>query len=201
MKKALFLVLVVAFPASFPSFTFGGTGPTFRVTAYHGAFEGKKIPITKSGTIAASGRTIAVDPKVLPLGSAVLIDGIGCRIAEDTGSAIKGNRLDLYVRSISAARKFGVRHLSARILGPTDELLYHSRDRCLHFLPSLDAAFYRRTGLHDPSQGMLPYLEVLRHNPLPNSHIRGHAKSKFHASQVICDRFESVQRFHGLLTP
>lgn len=52
--------------------------------------------ITASGTVATPGRTIAVDPNVIPLGSKLLIDGEKY-IAEDTGGAIKGNRLDVFV--------------------------------------------------------------------------------------------------------
>lgn len=52
--------------------------------------------ITATGTVATPDRTVAVDPSVIPLGSKVLIDG-HTYIAEDTGSAIKGNRLDVFV--------------------------------------------------------------------------------------------------------
>lgn len=113
MKKLLSAVIAtgaILLSTEIPS---ASTSSTFRATAYHGAFEGKKIPITKSGTIAASGRTVAVDPRVIPLGTALWIEGVGCRIAEDTGSAIKGNRLDLYLPSIPAARQFGVQRLRA----------------------------------------------------------------------------------------
>ena len=52
-------------------------------------------------------RTIAVDPTVIPLGSEVEING-QIYIAEDTGSAIKGNKIDLCVRSHSEAYARGV---------------------------------------------------------------------------------------------
>ena len=54
--------------------------------------------ITATGTQATANRTIAVDPKVIPLGSEVLIDG-QVYIAEDVGGAIKGNRIDIFVSS------------------------------------------------------------------------------------------------------
>ena len=38
------------------------------------------------------GRTIAVDPDIIPLGSVVYVEGYGVRIAEDTGAYIKGDR-------------------------------------------------------------------------------------------------------------
>ena len=56
---------------------------------------------TASGTDYVEGRTIAVDPKVIPLGTKLEINipGEGWKefIAEDTGSAIKGNRIDVFV--------------------------------------------------------------------------------------------------------
>lgn len=51
-------------------------------------------------------RTIAVDPKIIPLGSRVKI-GDKIYIAEDTGGAIKGKRIDLFVGSHSEAMRFG----------------------------------------------------------------------------------------------
>ncbi|MGG0649744.1 cell wall-binding protein EntB [Bacillus mycoides] len=48
-------------------------------------------------------RIIAVDPKVIPLGSKVWVEGYGEAIAGDTGSAIKGNRIDVLMGSKSKA--------------------------------------------------------------------------------------------------
>lgn len=64
--------------------------------------------ITRSGSKAEEGRTIAVDPAVIPLGSTVLIEGIGIRTAEDTGSAIKGTRIDVFMNNLQEALQFGV---------------------------------------------------------------------------------------------
>ena len=61
---------------------------------------------TKSGTMPKEGRTIAVDPRIIPLGSRVVING-HTYIAEDTGSAIKGNKIDVYFDSHSEALNFG----------------------------------------------------------------------------------------------
>ena len=64
--------------------------------------------LTKSGTTVTEGRTIAVDPKVIPLGSRVYIDGYGVFIAEDIGSAIKENKIDIAVGNHEQALKLGI---------------------------------------------------------------------------------------------
>ncbi|WP_397334623.1 ubiquitin-like domain-containing protein [Paenibacillus sp. 1011MAR3C5] len=75
--------------------------------------------ITASGTRVKEGRTIAVDPKVIPIGWWVYIEGIGFRRAEDKGSAIKGNKIDVYFDSNSHATKFGKKTgYTVYILGP-----------------------------------------------------------------------------------
>lgn len=65
--------------------------------------------LTRSGTRAVEGQTIAVDPRLIPLGSWVYIDGIGLRRAEDTGSAVKGKKIDLYFEDSEEAKQFGVK--------------------------------------------------------------------------------------------
>lgn len=68
---------------------------------------GKTDGITASGTQAEAGRTIAVDPDVIPLGTEVLIDGI-TYVAEDIGGAIQGNRIDIYCNTHAEALEGGV---------------------------------------------------------------------------------------------
>jgi 3D (Asp-Asp-Asp) domain-containing protein len=63
--------------------------------------------ITASGTHVQQGRTIAADPDIIPSGSEVYIEGYGMFIAEDTGSAIHGNILDVYLDSAEYARTEG----------------------------------------------------------------------------------------------
>jgi 3D (Asp-Asp-Asp) domain-containing protein len=62
---------------------------------------------TASGPPAGSDE-IAVDPSVIPLGSTVYIAGVGTRVAEDTGGAIRGNRIDLWEPTASACADWGV---------------------------------------------------------------------------------------------
>lgn len=71
--------------------------------------------ITASGMKARHG-VVAVDPRVIPLGTKLYIEGYGNAIAGDTGGAIKGNRIDLFYNSRSAALNFGRRQVKVTIL-------------------------------------------------------------------------------------
>lgn len=70
---------------------------------------------TYSGTVPRRG-TVAVDPKVIPLGSKLYIDGYGYGKALDVGSAIKGNRIDVFMETEREARKWGSRKVKVYIL-------------------------------------------------------------------------------------
>lgn len=59
---------------------------------------------------------MAVDPSVIPLGSLVYIAGIGLRKAEDTGGAIKGARIDIYMEDPAEALQFGVQPVRVFLL-------------------------------------------------------------------------------------
>lgn len=67
---------------------------------------------TATGTLATEGRTIAVDPKVIPYGTRVLLiwpDGTQhSYIAEDCGGGVNGNHIDVFFNDHQAARVFGV---------------------------------------------------------------------------------------------
>lgn len=77
--------------------------------------------ITASGMKAGPG-VVAVDPKVIPLGTKLYIESMdgtkdyGHAIAGDTGGAIKGKRIDLFFSSNSAARQFGRRNVRVKIV-------------------------------------------------------------------------------------
>lgn len=58
---------------------------------------------TSSGAMAASRRTVAVDPRVVPMGSRLLING-QVYVAEDTGGGVKGNHIDIYCDSHAQAK-------------------------------------------------------------------------------------------------
>ena len=86
----------------------------FKLTAYCPCMKccGKTDGITSTGTTAAEGRTIAVDPRVIPYGSTVTIyfaDGTShTYTAEDCGGAIKENRIDVFFDNHQTALQFGV---------------------------------------------------------------------------------------------
>ncbi|MGI8736638.1 MAG: 3D domain-containing protein [Candidatus Eremiobacter antarcticus] len=61
---------------------------------------------TATGLLARYG-VVAVDPRIIPLGSHLFIPGYGNAIAADTGGAIVGHRIDLCMNSLSAALNFG----------------------------------------------------------------------------------------------
>lgn len=73
---------------------------------------------TASGTRVTEGRTIAVDPNVVPMGWWVYIEGLGFRRAEDTGGAIKGNKMDVYFDSLNQAKQFGRKSRAVYVIGP-----------------------------------------------------------------------------------
>ena len=89
---------------------------TFKLTAYCPCMQccGKTDGITASGTKATEGRTIAVDPDVIPFGTEVIING-HTYIAEDKGGAIKDNRIDVYFDSHQDALEFGVQYADVLI--------------------------------------------------------------------------------------
>jgi 3D (Asp-Asp-Asp) domain-containing protein len=90
----------------------------FKISAYCHCSKccGKSDGITATGTKVQANRTIAVDPKVIPLGTKVIIDG-QAYIAEDTGGHIKGNRIDIYFPTHQEALNWGVRTKSVSLAG------------------------------------------------------------------------------------
>jgi 3D (Asp-Asp-Asp) domain-containing protein len=97
-----------------------------KLTAYSAGVEstgkGEDHPAygkTYTGTTVTEGRTIAVDPKVIPLGWWVYIEGLGLRRAEDIGSAVKGQKIDVYFESHAYANKFGTKQgYTVYVIGP-----------------------------------------------------------------------------------
>lgn len=78
--------------------------------------------ITYTGTVVEEGRTAAVDPDVIPLGWWIYIEDYGFRRAEDKGSGVKGNWVDIYYDSLETAEKFGKKKGTVYIIGPDHPL-------------------------------------------------------------------------------
>lgn len=61
-------------------------------------------------------KVIAVDPSVIPLGSIVEVEGYGVAVARDTGGAIQGNKIDVFVPTKSQAQSWGRKEVKVTIL-------------------------------------------------------------------------------------
>ena len=91
-------------------------GETYKITAYCSCSKccGKATGRTASGTQATAGRTVAA-PAKFAFGTKLNIGG-NVYTVEDRGGAIKGNRIDIYVSSHSAALQWGVRYLPVSVV-------------------------------------------------------------------------------------
>lgn len=84
-------------------------------------------PLQGTNGITATGKKIkegmiAVDTKIIPLGTRIEIKDIGIFVAEDTGGRIKGNRIDIYFKTKEEAKEFGRQIIWVRVLGNSIEL-------------------------------------------------------------------------------
>jgi 3D (Asp-Asp-Asp) domain-containing protein len=104
--------------------------PTHRPARHHAPRPMRAIATAycTTGTTDGGTRTrrgiVAADPRVLPIGSVIRIAGLGARpqtfVVADTGAAVKGRRVDIFLPSCRAAKRFGRRHvLVSRITSPT----------------------------------------------------------------------------------
>lgn len=90
---------------------------TVKATAYTANCKGCS-GITASGLNLKKNpsiKAISVDTKVIPLGSKVYVEGYGYAIAADTGSAIKGNEIDVFISSKSKAIQWGVKTVKIKV--------------------------------------------------------------------------------------
>lgn len=91
---------------------------TMEATAYTAFCEGCSGTTRLGFDLRANpnAKVVAVDPSVIPLGSTVEVAGYGYAVASDTGGAIKGNRIDLFMASETDARNFGRRSVTVKII-------------------------------------------------------------------------------------
>lgn len=89
-----------------------------RATAYTASCNGCSGTTATGVNLKANpnAKVIAVDPNVIPLGTKVYVEGYGYAVAADTGSAIKGNKIDVFLSSKSAAYRWGSKNVKIKIL-------------------------------------------------------------------------------------
>lgn len=87
---------------------------TMNASAYS-AYDDGNGHYTFNGSLVRKG-LVAVDPRVIPLGTRLYIPGYGHAIADDIGGAIKGNRIDMAFGSHSEAINFGRQQVTVYIL-------------------------------------------------------------------------------------
>lgn len=87
---------------------------TMEATAYT-PYDAGVIGITANGNRMRRG-LVAVDTRVIPFGTRLYIEGYGFAIADDTGGAIRGNKIDLAMDSLNEAFAFGRRTVVVHIL-------------------------------------------------------------------------------------
>lgn len=98
--------------------TSSGETITVTATAYTAHCEGCS-GITATGINLLKNpdmKVIAVDPSVIPLGTKVYVEGYGNAIAGDTGGAIKGNKIDVFIPEHSEAMSWGRKTVNVTIL-------------------------------------------------------------------------------------
>lgn len=91
---------------------------TVEATAYTADCEGCS-GVTSTGVdlnANPDAKVIAVDPSVIPLGSKVYVEGYGYATAEDTGGAIKGNRIDVFIPDQQDAVNWGRKQVNVTII-------------------------------------------------------------------------------------
>jgi len=96
-------------------------GGTTRNFAYSDTFTVTATAYTHTGYNTATGTkpavgTVAVDPKVIPLGTKLYIEGYGYGVAADTGGFIKGKRIDVFLDTERACQSWGRRNVKIYIL-------------------------------------------------------------------------------------
>lgn len=77
---------------------------------------------TSTGVNTTKDRTIAVDPNIIPYGTTVYIDG-SSYTAEDTGSAIVGNKIDIYMDTYDECMNYGVQYKDVYYYIPTEKTI------------------------------------------------------------------------------
>ena len=104
--------------------TYSGEAPsegktmTVEATAYTAYCEGCSGTTANGTNLRANPhlKVIAVDPRIIPLGTKVWVEGYGEAIAADTGGAIKGNKIDVFIPNLNSAYEWGRRTVTIKVL-------------------------------------------------------------------------------------
>ncbi|ODJ56982.1 3D domain-containing protein [Brochothrix thermosphacta] len=90
---------------------------TVRVSssAYSRAQRGMSNYTATGIDLRKKSKVIAVDPKVIKLGSKVYVPGYGEAIAGDTGGAIRGKKIDVHMNSVNACYNWGRRTVNVKV--------------------------------------------------------------------------------------
>lgn len=101
-----------------PTYRGGATNEFYmEATAYSPTVqETDSDPWTTASGMKSGQGVVAVDPKVIPLGSKLYVEGYGYAIAGDTGGAIKGNRIDVFFYSPDETVRWGRRWIRVFVL-------------------------------------------------------------------------------------
>ena len=103
------------------------TGTSTNITVNGRTYKARKMQVkatayaghqlTSTGGYAKVNRTIAVDPRIIPYGSKIYIPELNyIGVAEDCGSAIKQNRIDIFMATESQCIQWGIRNITIYIL-------------------------------------------------------------------------------------
>ena len=93
-----------------------GEWKTVQATGYSTQQKGLSTHTAMGIDLRVNSKVIAVDPRVIPLGSLVEVQGLGVYIAGDTGGAIKGNIIDIHYSTVAQALSWGRRSVKIRII-------------------------------------------------------------------------------------
>lgn len=103
-------------PAALPAVNMRPLG-AFKATAYCPCSRccGRAGARTCTGTVPRANHTISVDPRIVPMGSKLLIDGV-VYTAEDQGSGVNGKKVDIFFNSHQEALRYGVKNVEVYLL-------------------------------------------------------------------------------------
>ena len=102
-----------------PKIAYANSAPrriTVEASAYTPWDEGNSMTgLCADGSVATPGFSIAVDPKIIPLGSRIFVPGWGWGKATDTGGYIKGYRIDLCMETVRETDQWGRRDIEIEV--------------------------------------------------------------------------------------